>query len=72
MLSTSPQSPAGSTRHRQKPSGLARAGSKEQILLACQMRSNRCAWLLGKQHSKLGQPPLVTRTMQWLKTLRAP
>ena len=60
MLSTSPQSPAGSTRHRwkqwQDSSGLARAGCKEQILLACEMGDSCCACFLGKQHSKLGQP----------------
>lgn len=54
MLSTSPQSPAGPTRHHQKQwqdsSGSARAGCKEQILLVFKMGDSLCACFPGKWH----------------------
>lgn len=60
MLSTSPQSPVGLTRHHQTQwqdsSGLTRTRCKEQILLACKVGDSHCACFLGKQHRKWRQP----------------
>lgn len=57
MLSTSPQSPAGSTcrRQEQRQDSSASLGWKEQILLAGETGDSCCACFPGKQRSKLGQ-----------------